>query len=84
MEIQKRILNIKREGQQFAVAYPSFKKLCDYQESIKGLDTNKDMKKIYEASRDFLNDLGLPKEVYDELEAYHIEQIMNAFNHKKK
>ncbi len=84
MEIKRSKLNIKYEGQQFPVAFPSFGKLCDYQDEMKSIDANKEPKKVYELTGRFLHGLGLPKEVYAELEPSHVEGIMGAFNHKKK
>jgi division protein CdvB (Snf7/Vps24/ESCRT-III family) len=80
MEIKKRKLEIKYDGQVFTLAYPSLKQLKEHQKSVKGIkdeDTTEYLQK-------FLEKLGLPYSVSDDMEADSIAEIVEIISGQKK
>lgn len=85
MEIKKRKLNVKYEGQSFEVAFPSVKVLKEYHEEFKEMENKKLSEfQLMEKCQKFLESLGLPIEVSNEFEAGDLQMIMSELTGKKK
>lgn len=82
MEIKKRVLSIKYGGQSYEIVYPTVKILKQYQDVFKNI--GEDSSKAVEKTQDFLEVLGLPKEISDEFEVVDLVAITNEISGVKK
>ena len=77
MELKKRVLNLRFNGGEYIVNFPTVKQLKD-ECKIKGDETGLDM------TVRFLGLLGLPSEVVDEMEPSHLEEVLAHLTDQKK
>lgn len=77
MEIKKRVLALKFDGNDYSVKYPSVKQLKELSVKREG-ETDLDM------TFRFLSELGLPQEVAEEMESEHINEIISVLTSQKK
>lgn len=77
MELKKRVLNLKFNGGEFQVNFPTVKQLKEDAKPKEG-ETELD------ATIRFLSALGLPAEVALEMEAVHIQEIVVHLTDQKK
>lgn len=77
MELKKRVLNLKFNGGEYTVNFPTVKQLKD-ECKIKGDETGLEM------TVRFLGILGLPAEVVDEMEPSHLEEVLAHLTDQKK
>lgn len=82
MEIKKRVLNLKYEGQQYSVAFPSVKDLKKYQSQFE--KSKDDDVKAIEKSQEFLSELGLPMDISDQMEINDLKEIIEHISGQKK
>ena len=80
LEFNDEKLKIKVNGNEINISYPSFKQVIDYGNEVKKIDEDK----IPGYLLDFLNKLGLPKDVAMNLRSSHIEAIINELMPTKK
>lgn len=82
MDFKKRKLNVKFEDKAYTLNFPNLKQIKDHQKKqskIKG-----DSLGVIDLSQDFLDELGLPKAVSDEMEADNITDIVQVLSGQKK
>ena len=79
MKLVRTVFEIELDDKKFELRKPKFKETQQYRESLlkEGADASIVMKEFLEA-------LGLPVGVYDELEMDHIEQLMASVTGSKK
>lgn len=79
MKLVRTVFEIELDDKKFELRKPKFKETQQYRESLlkEGADAGVVMKEFLEA-------LGLPIGVYDELEMDHITQLMDAVTGSKK
>lgn len=82
MKIERSVLKAEIYGTEYQIKLPTFKQTQAYSESLKGLGNDKETD-ASGAMRSFLEVLGLPGEIFDQLEVDHIVQIMDAITKKK-
>ena len=80
IEFVKRELRIKLDGQEYTLVYPSNRKLQEHSIAVKGLEEDK----VLDALVNFLDKLGLPKDIAWEMEPYMLEEILTELTSKKK
>lgn len=78
MEITRSKLKLKLYGEDYEMSFPTISKWREYQNKI----TKGDVDEIT-AAIGFLCDLGLPKDVCEDVELEHLNQIISAFVQKK-
>lgn len=81
MKLVKSFLEIDVYGAQSKLRLPTYKEFQEYREKLKALNESGD---AAEVMKEFLSNLGLQKELFDQLEIDHIAQIMEALTSKKK
>jgi len=79
MKLVRTVFEIELDDKKFELRKPKFKETQQYRESLlkEGADASLVMK-------EFLEVLGLPVDVYDDLEMDHIEQLMASVTGSKK
>jgi len=79
MKLVRTVFEIELDDKKFELRKPKFKETEQYRESLlkEGADASIVM-------REFLEVLGLPVDVYAELEMDHIEQLMASVTGSKK
>jgi hypothetical protein len=82
VEFEKSILNVKFEGNAYAVKFPSTRKGLMFSAEFEKVKD--DAVASIEMIIDYLDSLGLPRVVSEEMEMHHLVQILEAFNAKKK
>jgi hypothetical protein len=81
LSLSKRVLKINFNGErELSLTYPTVMQLREYYKTIK----DKDGEVLYDAMGDFLEKLGMPKEIYIQLEQDHLTQVMNTLSDIKK
>lgn len=82
MELKKRVLNIKFDGQDVIVKFPTVAQQMEF--SKKYEDLKEQPLEAVNCIIGFLCQLGMPEHVAGELESDHLTEILEAFNAKKK
>lgn len=80
LDLQKRQLKFKYDGEDQLIRYPSVKDLSEYQEKYKEAEGKNEAGVVIE----FLIDLGLNAKIANELEASHVQLIMKELTDAKK
>lgn len=81
LELIKKKLEIKYEGKDYSLRFPTYKESITYSKKLKENDS---IEHQADALLDYLAGLGLPKEVSENLESEHIVQILDLINDSKK
>lgn len=84
MKIEKRVLRIEFENQSFDVSYPNVKRFKDYQKKLDALGDKPNELQSFELVQHFLETLGLPTSVSDQLEPETVGEIMSQLTGSKK
>lgn len=79
LEFKKSVLELKIDGIEYTMKFPTIKAVRSLQESSKG-SVEGDLK----PTLDFLASLGLPVEVAEELEPSHLQAIVETLSGSKK
>ena len=79
MELKRKKLNIKLDGNEHEVSFPTVKQFSEYQKELKDSE-GKEIDLIV----NFLDKLGLKKEISEGLEMDHMTQIIDALGGQKK
>lgn len=77
MELKKRVLNLKFDGSEYKVSFPSVKQ-------IKELTVKKENESDLDMTYRFLTALGLEASVIDEMEPDHIKEVIDHLTGLKK
>ena len=77
MEIKKRVLALKFEGKEYSVSYPTVRQLRE-------LTVKKEGESDLDMTLRFLEELGLPKDVVEDMESENITEIINVLTSQKK
>jgi hypothetical protein len=80
MEFKKRTLKLNVYGNSYEIDFPTVKKTQQYAEKLKEFGDDG----AVDAVLDFLGDLGLPKNVTEEMEPEHLGQVIEALVPEKK
>lgn len=83
MELKKRVLNFKFDGEDVELKYPTVVVMRDYSIEVNNAKENEQDGKIVDIMLDLLVKLGLPSKFRDELENDHVEKIMDKLMPKK-
>ena len=81
MEFKKEELKVIIYGSEYALAFPKLKASIEFRAKLK--ECEDDELGQLDAFTDFLGKHGLPKEVVEDLQPYHLTQIVDALNKKK-
>ena len=81
MELKRRKLQIKLDGESYEMSFPTVKQMADYKTD---LDSQDDDSQTIEVMANFFDSLGLPKEVCYSLELDHLSQISEELAGSKK
>ena len=77
MELKKRVLNFKFDGEEIELRFPTVINMRDYGRDV--TEAKKvDDSDVIDVMLDFLVKLGLPERMKFDLEQDHVKQIMNA------
>jgi hypothetical protein len=79
LELKKSVLEVKVDGQVYQIKFPTIKKIKSFQESLKSQG-----EPDIGVTLDFLESLGLPKSVSEELEPSHLAAIIDTISGTKK
>ena len=77
MELKRKVLNLKFDGQDFALKFPTVKQ-------IKELTVKKEEESDLDMTVRFLAELGLPQETTLDMEPDHIQEIFAVLTGQKK
>lgn len=77
LEFKKSVLQVKIEGVEYSIKFPTIK-------AVKSLQEQSKEGKELESTLSFLSALGLPVEVAEELEPAHLQAIVEALSGAKK
>lgn len=81
MKIVKTKIDVEIYGEQISLRKPSVLETKQYREDLKKLDENADASDVMQS---FLEKMGLPKELYVQLELGHIVEILDLITSAKK
>lgn len=81
MKLVRTVFEIELDDKKFSLRKPTFKESQQYREDLLKMGENGDAAQVMMS---FLENLGLPKEVFETLEFDHITQIMDAVTGSKK
>lgn len=81
LEIKDRILVIKYKGNTYEVRFPSVKESNEYLFNLKSKKENSEFENVL---IDFLDKLGLPKEISENMEMSDLFVIAGKFQEEKK
>lgn len=84
IELKPTVFSVKVEGESYEVRKPKATTLSQFQVKLANFDSKKDDSKAIDLIIDFLDSLGLPKEVASELDIDQIETLMEHIGSKKK
>ena len=79
LELKKSVLELKIDGKEFSVKFPTIKAVRSLQESSK-----ESAEGDLAPTLNFLASLGLPVEVAEELEPSHLQMIVETLSGAKK
>jgi hypothetical protein len=82
VKIERSKIEIEIYGRQCTLKLPTFKQTQKYSENLKALGNDKDID-ASQTMKEFLVELGLPGDLFDELEVGHIVEIMDLVTKKK-
>lgn len=82
LEIVKKLKVIKINEVEYSLKQPTYKDSIEYDKAV--LDSKDDTKKKIDCLFDYLEKLGLPKEISTDLEIENITEIMNYLSGVKK
>lgn len=77
MELKRKVLNLKFEGQELVIKFPTVKQ-------IKELSVKKEDETDLEMTVRFLSELGLPEATTLDMEPDHIQEIISVLTGQKK
>jgi hypothetical protein len=80
LEFNSDKLDVKVNGKVYQVDFPSFEQGIKYAQQVKDVEEEAAPMKLI----DFLDDLGLPKEISMKMQSNHIEQLVAALLPSKK
>lgn len=78
LELKKKVLKIKYDGQEIELQYPKVRQVDMLQKRIKEEGESVDM------IIDFLEGLGLKREISEDMQADHVEAIVTSLTDSKK
>lgn len=81
MKLVRTVFEIELDDKKFSLRKPTFKESQKYREDLLKMGENGDAAQVMAS---FLENLGLPKEVFETLEFDHITQLMEAVTGSKK
>ena len=81
MKLVRTVFEIELDDKQFSLRKPTFKESQQYREDLLKIGENGDAAQVMMS---FLENLGLPEEVFETLEFDHITQLMDAVTGSKK
>lgn len=73
IELKKKVYKFKYDGNEYELKAPTIRQVEKMQREAKGLKEEN----AIESTLNFLNDLGLPKKIAYDMEAEHLEIIVN-------
>lgn len=79
MKLEKTIIEVEVYGQKFELKKPNFKQSQAYREELLKADSD-----VAKCMKDYLEILGMPAGLFEELEVDHITQIMDLVSSVKK
>jgi hypothetical protein len=82
MEIVKKKLNLKIYGNSYEMKFPSYKDSISYEKKLK--ECGDDSEKKADTLLSYLEQLGLPKEVSEEMPTEDIISVMEHLSGQKK
>lgn len=82
LNFEKRTLKFAFDGGEHTVNFPTVKQLQGYRKKFE--EVKDDADKIFDITLDFLESLGLKKEIALEMENDHIETIIQHISGQKK
>lgn len=74
IELKKKVYKFKYDGAEYVLKAPTIRQVEKMQREAKELKEEN----AIESTLNFLNDLGLPKKIAYDMEAEHLETIVNA------
>jgi len=74
MKFERRSLKVNVYGEDYEITFPTVKQSQDYAKSVKDIDDSEATGKLL----GFLDGLGLPKKVSEDMESEHLTQIVSA------
>lgn len=82
MKIERSVIDLEIYGTKCQLKAPTFKQYQQYSESLKALGNDKDTD-ASSSMKTFLEMLGLPEGIFEQLEVNHIVELMDAVTKKK-
>lgn len=80
MEFKRRELRVNVYGNEYTLKFPTVKQSQDYASKVKGMNDSE----ATEALLDFIDNLGLPKNVSSDMESEHLTTLIQALVPDKK
>jgi len=77
MELKRKVLNLKFDGQELSLKFPTVRQ-------IKELSVKKENESDLDMTVRFLSELGLPEATTLDMEPSHIEEIVSVLTGQKK
>ncbi len=81
MKLVKTVIELEVYGQTVSLKKPTYREAQEYRDALKKLSDNEDAGSVM---IEFLSKMGLPKEVFEQLELGHVNEIMEALTDTKK
>ena len=81
MKLVKTEIKAEIYGNEYTIKMPTYKQVDEYKIKLYSETEDKNVSNIM---GDFLSPLGLPKDVFDQLEISHVAQIMDMVLDSKK
>lgn len=81
MKLVKTIIDLEVYGQNVQLKKPTFNEAQEYREQLLKLGESDSAAEVMKA---FLNKMGLPLEIFDQLEIAHVSELMEALTDSKK
>lgn len=80
LKLQRKTLNIDIYGQNFKVNVPSMARLAEYRQRLDGIGDAE----VFDAMREFVESLGIPKDVALDMDADDFLTLVNFICNPKK
>ena len=80
MEFKRRELRVKVYGEEYSLTFPTVKQSQDYAAKVKEMKESE----ATEALLEFVDNLGLPKDVSENMESEHLSTLIEALVPNKK